>query len=125
MEQPKTRLQRAVDRANAKREAKDEKGLRYLLADERGRWFLMRLFERCHMLDTTFPQEDHTNRMLVYEGERRVALRIQHEIMAREDIEDSMEQARREYNAFWRSEQAVINAIDQEEKEQGNEPYGI
>lgn len=123
MDTAKSQTERAIDRANAKRDKLDDQGMRYLLADKRGRWFLMRLYEQCHMLDTTFTAEDHTNRMLIHEGERRVALRIQRNIAQSEDTLDAMETARREYYAFWRNEQAVIDAI--KEKEQEHEPLGI
>ena len=37
-----------------RQQQKDEAALKYVLADERGRWFLERLFKRCHMEASTF-----------------------------------------------------------------------
>ena len=59
-----------------KQQQKDEAALRYILEDERGRWFLERLFKRCHMEASTFGDLERTNGMMIFEGERRVALDI-------------------------------------------------
>lgn len=53
---------------------RDEAALRYLLADERGRWFISRMLERCHVFSTT--ANDDMNRMLLMEGERRVGVEL-------------------------------------------------
>lgn len=53
---------------------RDEAALRYLLADARGRWYISRMMERCHVFGTT--AHDDTNRMLIMEGERRVGVEL-------------------------------------------------
>jgi len=73
-----------TDKAQAKRiehlreeEARrDENALRYLLADERGRWFLSRMMERCHVFSSVIPADGNMHRVLVSEGERRVGLEL-------------------------------------------------
>ena len=53
---------------------RDEAAIRYMLADERGRWFISRMLERCHVFTPT--AYDDINRMLIMEGERRVGLEL-------------------------------------------------
>ena len=73
-----------TDKQQAKRiehlreeEAKrDENALRYLLEDERGRWFLSRMMERCHVFTSTVPADNEMSRMLVSEGERRIGVEL-------------------------------------------------
>ena len=53
---------------------RDEAALRYMMADKRGRWYISRMMERCHVFGTT--AHDDTNRMLIMEGERRVGVEL-------------------------------------------------
>lgn len=111
-----TPAEKARARAEHRKLKKDEIGLHYILADERGRWFLMRLFEQCHMLDTTFPDEDHTNRMLIFEGERRVAVNILDQIARGKEL-DSKLLAEKEYYDFFYEMDRLVAAADIERKE--------
>ena len=73
-----------TDKAQAKRiehlreeEARrDENALRYLLEDERGRWFVSRMLERCHVFTSVIPADGDMSRLLVSEGERRVGVEL-------------------------------------------------
>lgn len=112
-----TPAEKAAARAEQKRAKKDQQALEYLLSDEKGRWFLMRLFERCHMMGSTWPDEDHTNRMIIWEGERRVALGIQSSIVDDLHAVELKTQAEREYYEFMISEQKLIDAAENERKE--------
>lgn len=91
---------RIIAYARQEQEKRDEASLEYLLADERGRWFLMRLMDRCHIMDSTFPDSDRTNRMLIAEGERRAALTVRQNIMHIADGIERYQEAEREYQAF-------------------------
>lgn len=74
----------ATDRTQAKRiehlreeEARRyENALRYLLEDERGRWFISHMLERCHVFSSVIPTDGELNRALVLEGERRVGVEL-------------------------------------------------
>lgn len=55
---------------------RDENALRYLLEDERGRWFIQRMMERCHVFASTIPADGNASRMFVAEGERRVGVEL-------------------------------------------------
>lgn len=111
-----TPAEKAAERAERKMMQKDREGLEYILSDEKGRWFLMRLFERCHLLASTFPDADHTNRMILHEGERRVALQVEQSII---DIGGlSLKQkAEEEYYDWMKSQQNLIDAAETERKE--------
>lgn len=115
-----TPADRARLRAERRKLEKDTHSLKYILDDPRGRWFIMRLFEWCHMLDTTFTNEDHTNRMLVYEGERRVALNIQRCIIDSGELSMKVK-AELEYYDFQKSMDNLIAAAEIERREQGDE----
>ena len=69
----KTQARRIVN-LRAEETRRDEAALRYMLADERGRWFISRMLERCHVFTPT--AYDDINRMLINEGERRVGLEL-------------------------------------------------
>lgn len=100
---------KAAERANLAMYRKDRQALEYILEDERGRWFFMRLLESCHILSSTYPPEDHTNRMLVYEGERRVGLNLLARTVG--DLKDlrHKQQAESEYYAFMQRMEEQIN----------------
>lgn len=51
---------------------KDLKAIKYLLNNDCGRWYLARLFDRCHLTTTTFDIEK-SNNVLVSKGEREIA----------------------------------------------------
>ena len=89
---------RIIAYARQEQEKCDVASLDYLMADERGRWFLMRLMVRCHIMDSPFP--DLTNRMLIAEGERRAALTVRQNIMHMADGLAQYQQAEREYMDF-------------------------
>lgn len=97
----------AIRRLDQAEKQKDEAALRYLLDDERGRWMLMRLYDRCHM-DRAL-QLDHIE---LCEGERRVALSIHSAIRALgTDAMEGLYQARAEYEDFkQKRQQAIENA---------------
>lgn len=103
---------------------KDAAALAYMLTDEAGRWFLMRLFERCHMLSTTFPDEGNTNQMMVWEGERRVALNILGNInLMGEKYLELKQEAEREYNSFHSRAAYLMQLAEQNEKGDSNNGF--
>ena len=52
---------------------KDKQSLEFLLNHKEGRWFLMRLFDRCHVLhNEPAPKDD----ILIFEGEKRAVFQI-------------------------------------------------
>ena len=78
------------------RESMDKASLDYLLADRRGRWFLQRMFRRCHLYGKTFCDSMNTNEMMLFEGERRVALNLRKNIMLLPGGMDALQDAERE-----------------------------
>lgn len=80
---------------------KDEEALRYMLATEEGRWFVMRLFERCHIFSTTCPETSRPQEYFLWEGERRAALQTMQAIsmLGREGL-DARHKAESEYYEF-------------------------
>lgn len=96
----------------------DKAALEYLMADKRGRWFFMRLCECCHILNSTFPNEGDVNRLLVYEGERRVALNILANIanLGEKALADK-QLAEREYHAEMAYHAQILRAGEEYEKE--------
>ncbi len=63
-----------IENLRAEEIRRDKAALRYILSDERGRWFISRMLERCHVFSAT--ANDDTNRMLIMEGERRVGVEL-------------------------------------------------
>lgn len=106
--------ERAQTIAEEKVRRKDEAALRYLMADERGRWFAMRLFEQCHMVQAVPFSEGNVNRLLVSEGERRVGLVLLSNIEALGAL-DEKQQAEREYYAFMRQVEELAESAEQKE----------
>lgn len=106
--------------AAEKIESKDRAALLYLLDRQEGRWFLMRLFERCHLIsDAPFP-EDNVHRLLIMEGERRVGLHIKN--LVTDDLASlaAKQQAESEYYAFMNELENLIRAAEKEaENEKG------
>lgn len=103
---------------------KDTEALRYILEDHRGRWFLMRLFDRCHMLSTTYPDEGQVNQMLIWEGERRVALNILSNInLLGPDAITNRQQAEREYTTYNANASYLLRLAENNEK--GDSSNGI
>lgn len=78
------------------RESLDRASLEYLISDRRGRWFMQRIFRSCHLYEQTFSDSDSTNEMLLFEGERRIALNIRKNIMMLPGGMDSLHDAERE-----------------------------
>jgi len=82
---------------------RDEAALRYLLADERGRWFLSRMMERSHVYES--PAGD-IHQILMFEGERRVGVEIYNNLRMLAALDEStkcaeeLQMAEREYQAF-------------------------
>jgi arginyl-tRNA--protein-N-Asp/Glu arginylyltransferase len=52
---------------------KDKQAIKYLLANENGRWYLNRIMESCQIDSTSFLDAEKTNTMLIFEGKRKVA----------------------------------------------------
>ena len=96
---------------------KDPEALRYILEDSRGRWFLMRLFDRCHMLSTTYPDEGQVNQMLIWEGERRVALNILSNVnLLGPDAVNARQLAEREYTSYNANAAYLLRLAENNEK---------
>lgn len=106
--------ERAQTIAENKIRRKDIAALRYLMADERGRWFAMRLFEQCHMVQAVPFSEGNVNRLLVSEGERRVGLVLLSNMEAL-GVLNEKQQAEREYYAFMRQMKELIQSAEQKE----------
>lgn len=103
---------------------KDSEALRYILEDSRGRWFLMRLFDRCHMLSTTCPDEGQVNQMLIWEGERRVALNILSNVnLLGPDAVNARQLAEREYTSYNANAAYLLRLAENNEK--GDSSNGI
>lgn len=96
---------------------KDAAALRYLLASEDGRWFLMRFFERCHLLSTAKPDIQLQQNFFVWEGERRSALETyQGILMPGQEGLEGKQLAEREYYAFQKEQDRL-----RKEAEEGDE----
>lgn len=107
-------MQELLDREQAE---KDSRALDYMLSDEDGRWFLMRLFERCHIFSTTFPNEGDVNQMMVWEGERRVALNILGNINLMGDHYFQLRQmGEKEYNDHYSRAAYLMRLAEKNEK---------
>lgn len=93
---------------------KDEAALRYLLASADGRWFLMRFFERCHLLAAATPSIAMESDYFIWEGERRSALTTLNGVrsLGKEGL-DGKQLAEREYFAF----QEQLDRLRQEAEE--------
>lgn len=52
---------------------KDKQSLQFLLSHKEGRWFLLRLFDRCHVLNN---EPAPIENLQVFEGERRAVYQI-------------------------------------------------
>lgn len=119
-----TPLDKVIQHVESVKHEKDKDALEYLLADSRGRWFLMRLYERCHIFDSTYPDSDHIERMLVYEGERRVALDIQSNVLNGLQAIDKKLLAEKEYqNVMYSLDNLIAVAKADEEHERKENPY--
>lgn len=79
-------IYRTIDSENLSREQerhrqamfdKDQESLEFLLSDPSGRWFLMRLFDKCKLFSDTFTGN---SRSFYLEGMRNVALMYLQEI---------------------------------------------
>ncbi len=100
-----------VDRAQVKRVEhlreeemrRDEEALRYLISDERGRWFLSRMLERCHVFSMA---SGDVNRILLFEGERNIGVELYDNLRMLAALDETGESlgniqtAEREYGAF-------------------------
>ena len=107
---PAGKAEQRADEAIAK---KDLSALDYVLEDENGRWFIMRLFEQCHLINTTFPADDNTNRFLINEGERRVGLNLLERIVADMGALNAKQIAEREYFKFMTEQNMLIEAAEE------------
>ena len=82
---------------------RDEAALRYLLEDERGRWFLSRMLERCNVFGMA---GGDVNNILLFEGARSVGVELYGNIRMLAAIdrtgqcEKEMHAAEREYGEF-------------------------
>lgn len=99
------------DRTQAKRiehlreeEARrDEASLRFLLSDEKGRWFLSRIMERAHLHEVA---SGDIHQILLFEGERRVGVELYQNLRTLASLDESgkcyeeLQKAEREYGAF-------------------------
>lgn len=67
---------------------RDEAALRFLLSDERGRWFLSRMMERCnvHSIAT-----GDVHQILMFEGARRVGVELYDNLRMLVGIDESGE----------------------------------
>ena len=101
--------------ADGKIAVKDRAALLYLLDAPEGRWFLMRLFERCHLLGGVLPADD-VNVLLIREGERRVGLHIQKLVTDDPAALSARQEAEREYYAFLHELQELIAAVESKEE---------
>lgn len=109
-----------MEYAQREQEKKDSESLQYLLENEKGRWFIMRLFDRCHMMSSTYPDTDHTDRMLIAEGERRAALTVKNNIMQLgDDAVLQFQTAEREYAAWQKRMQDMMESQEGEDKHVG------
>ena len=101
--------------ADGKIAVKDRAALLYLLDAPEGRWFLMRLFERCHLMGGVLPSDD-VNALLIREGERRVGLHIQKLVTDDLAALSARQEAEREYYAFMNELQELIAAVETKEE---------
>ena len=116
MEYEGTRADKMRRLADRKIEQKDSEALLFLLQSEEGRWFLMRLFERCHLTGgSAFPEGD-VHRLLIMEGERRVGLHIQNLIAANMGTLAEKQRAESEYYALMNDLKAMIASAEREEE---------
>lgn len=82
---------------------RDEAALRYLLSDERGRWFLSRMMERCNIYGAA---SGDIHQMLIFEGGRRVGVELHDNLRMLAEFDetgqclDQIQIAEREYDAF-------------------------
>lgn len=114
-------MQALLDREQAE---KDGRALDYLLSDEDGRWFLMRLFERCHIFSTTYPNEGDINQMMVWEGERRVALNILGNISLMGEHYFQLKQlGEKEYNDHYNRAAYLMRQAEQNEKGDSHDEF--
>ena len=106
--------------ANGKIAVKDKAALLYMLKEPEGRWFLMRLFERCHLISGAPFPEDNVHRLLIMEGERRVGLHIKNLVTDGLDSLAAKQQAESEYYSFMNELENLIRAAEKEaENEKG------
>ena len=103
--------------ADEKVAAKDRAALLHLLDTAEGRWFLMRLFERCHLVKSTVFLTSDVNEMLVKEGERRVGMYIKSILTQNAALLAAKQKAETEYHAFMQEMQSLIRAAEQDEEE--------
>lgn len=82
---------------------RDEAALRYLLSDERGRWFISRMLERCHVYGLA---GGDMSQILLFEGERRVGVELHDNLRMLAALDETgqcyenIHKGEREYGAF-------------------------
>lgn len=82
---------------------RDEAALRYLLSDERGRWFLSRMMERTGIYSVAIGD---IHQQLIFEGGRRVGMELHNNLRMLAALDETGEclrhihTAEREYGAF-------------------------
>lgn len=103
--------------ADEKVAAKDRTALLHLLDAAEGRWFLMRLFERCHLVKNTSFLTSDLNDLLVKEGERRVGMYIESILTQNAALLAAKQKAETEYHAFMQEMESLIRAAEQDEEE--------
>lgn len=103
--------------ADQKVAAKDRTALLHLLDTVEGRWFLMRLFERCHLVKNTSFLTSDLKDLLVKEGERRVGMYIESILTQNAALLAAKQKAETEYHAFMQEMESLIRAAEQDEEE--------
>ena len=97
---------------------KDRAALRYLLASEDGRWFLMRFFERCHLISAANPSVAVDSEFFVWEGERRSGLATLNAVCSLgEEALAGKQLAEREYYAFQREQDRLRREAEEGDNE--------
>jgi len=98
----RTQAQR-VDHLREEEARRDEAALRFMLSDERGRWFISRMLERCHVYSMA---GGDMSQILLFEGERRVGVELYDNLRILAGLDDSgkcyeeIHKGEREYGAF-------------------------
>lgn len=111
-----TPAQKAELIARKKIQTRDEEALVNIMSTKPGRWFIMRLLERTHILDVTLPEADHATRMLIAEGERRIGMGLVNNLQASRDLFDLKQEAEKEYFLFMDGLKNTVRAAEIEDK---------
>lgn len=94
---------RRIEHLREEEARRDEASLRYLLSDEKGRWFLSRMMERAHVHEVA---SGDIHQILLFEGERRVGCELYNNLRTLCSLDESgkcyeeLQKGEREYGAF-------------------------